>query len=294
MINWWWKFPDSLRLDIGTPVDNLVLYLSQNFNSAFSLIKELLLAFTQFIHYVVVLIPWWLIIAAVGVWGWKSSGRPARGILFGMMLLLIGAVGLWELMLETISLVFAAVIISLLIGLPVGIFLSTSEKANNAIRPVLDAMQTMPTFVYLIPAVMFFGLGQAPAVIATTIYAVPPVIRLTSLAIKQVDHEVVEAARAFGSTWYQTLLKVQIPQALPTIMTGVNQTIMMAVSMVVTCSMIGAKGLGMEVLIGINRLELGRGFTAGIVIVIIAIIMDRLTQSWSGVKSSEHSRKETA
>lgn len=284
MTNWLWKFPDSLHLDIGTPVDKMVLYLSHNFNDIFSLIKEILIGFTQFIYQGIALLPWWLIIAAAGIWGWKASGRPARGIVFSLLLLLIGAVGLWRPMLETVALVFASVLISLLLGFPAGIFLSSNDKANEVVRPVLDAMQTMPTFVYLIPAVMFFGLGQAPAVLATTIYAVPPVIRLTSLAIKQVDAEVVEAARSFGSTWLQTLVKVQIPQALPTIMTGVNQTIMMAVAMIVTCSMIGAKGLGMEVLIGINRLELGRGFTAGIVIVIIAIIMDRLTQSWSGVK----------
>ncbi|WP_371377588.1 ABC transporter permease [Sporomusa aerivorans] len=284
MTNWLWKFPDSLHLDIGTPVDKMVLYLSHNFNDIFSLIKEILIGFTQFIYQGIALLPWWLIIAAAGIWGWKASGRPARGIVFSLLLLLIGAVGLWQPMLETVALVFASVLISLLLGFPAGIFLSSNDKANEVVQPVLDAMQTMPTFVYLIPAVMFFGLGQAPAVLATTIYAVPPVIRLTSLAIKQVDAEVVEAARSFGSTWLQTLVKVQIPQALPTIMTGVNQTIMMAVAMIVTCSMIGAKGLGMEVLIGINRLELGRGFTAGIVIVIIAIIMDRLTQSWSGVK----------
>ena len=284
MTNMLWRFPNTLHLDIGTPVDKMVLYLSQNFDHAFSLIKEILIGFTQFIYQGVTLIPWWLLIAAAGIWGWKASGRPARGIIFSLLLLIIGAVGLWQPMLETVALVFASVLISLLLGFPAGIFLAGSEKVHDAVQPVLDAMQTMPTFVYLIPAVMFFGLGQAPAVIATTIYAVPPVIRLTSLAIKQVDPEVVEAARSFGSTWLQTLIKAQIPQALPTIMTGVNQTIMMAVAMIVTCSMIGAKGLGMEVLIGINRLELGRGFTAGIVIVIIAILMDRLTQSWPGVR----------
>ncbi|MGL5515021.1 MAG: ABC transporter permease, partial [Sporomusa sp.] len=252
MSNWIWNFPEVMRFDIGTPIDKFVIYLSKNFDSAFRFIKELLIAFTQSIYYVVDTIPWWLIIILIGIWGWKSSGKPARGLIFSAMLLFIGMVGLWPLMLETVALVIAAVIVSLLIGLPIGVLVSGSERANSVLKPVLDAMQTMPTFVYLIPAVMFFGLGQAPAVIATTIYAIPPVIRLTSHAIGQVDAEVVEASRAFGSTWAQTLIKVQIPQAMPTIMTGVNQTIMMAVSMVVTCAMIGAKGLGMEVLIGIN------------------------------------------
>ena len=139
-------------------------------------------------------------------------------------------------------------------------------------------MQTMPSFVYLIPAAMLLGLGNVPAVLATTIYAVPPLIRLTSHGIRQVDREVIEAATAFGSTKWQSLIKVKIPQAMPTIMTGVNQTIMMAISMVVTGSMIGVTGLGQEVLISINRLQAGRGFTAGIAIVIIAIVIDRLTQ----------------
>jgi glycine betaine/proline transport system permease protein/glycine betaine/proline transport system substrate-binding protein len=251
----------------------------------FNYIKTALLVFTQSIQSLVGIFPWWAVIAAAGIWGWRSSGRASRGLLYSALLLLIGVMGLWQLMLETISLVIAAVGISLLIGLPIGMLVSGSERANSALRPVLDAMQTMPTFVYLIPAVMFFGLGQVPAVIATTIYAAPPVIRLTSHAIRQVDPEVVEAAKSFGSTWAQILFKVQIPQAMPTIMTGVNQTIMMAVAMVVTCSMIGAKGLGMEVLIGINRLEIGRGFSSGIAIVIIAIILDRLTQSWSGSKT---------
>jgi ABC-type proline/glycine betaine transport system permease subunit len=141
-------------------------------------------------------------------------------------------------------------------------------------------MQTMPVFVYLIPAVIFFSIGRAPSVVATTIYAIVPVIRLTSHGIRQVDAEVVEAARAFGSTRSQTLFKVQIPQALPTILTGVNQTLMMAMSMVVTCSMIGAAGLGNEVLIAVNRQEIARGLLSGSSVVIMAILLDRLTQGW--------------
>ena len=180
----------------------------------------------------------------------------------------------------TLSIVIASVIIALIIGLPVGILLSGSDRANRIVRPILDTMQTMPVFVYLIPALLLFGTGNASAVIATVIYAVVPVIRLTSLGIRQVDKEVVEAAKAFGSTKPQALFKVQIPQALPTIMTGVNQTLMMAMAMVVTTSMIGARGLGMEVLEAVNRIEIGRGLVAGASVVILAIILDRLTQSW--------------
>lgn len=196
------------------------------------------------------------------------------------MLFFIGVIGLWDLMNDTLSIVLAAVFISLLLGFPIGILISGNERINSFVRPILDTMQTMPVFVYLIPAVLFFGLGKAPAVIATTIYAIVPVIRLTSHGIRQVDKEVVEAARAFGSTKFQALWKVQIPQALPTIMTGVNQTLMMAMAMVVTCSMIGASGLGMEVLIGVNRIEIGRGLVAGTAVVIVAILMDRITQAW--------------
>ena len=210
------------------------------------------------------------------------------GLLYAALLFLVGVIGLWDLMYETLSIVLASVVISLLLGLPTGILISGSDRANVIIRPILDTMQTMPVFVYLIPAVLFFGLGKAPAVIATTIYAIVPVIRLTSHGIRQVDPEVVEAARSFGSTKWQCLFKVQIPQALPTIMTGVNQTLMMAMAMVVTCSMIGASGLGMEVLISVNRIEIGRGLLAGAAVVIVAILMDRLTQGWFGKEEKNY------
>ena len=179
----------------------------------------------------------------------------------------------------------ASVVLALALGLPIGVLISGSQRANQIMRPVLDTMQTMPVFVYLIPALLLFGMGNASAVIATVIYAIVPVIRLTSLGIRQVDKEVVEAARSFGSTKWQILFKVQIPQALPTIMTGVNQTLMMAMSMVVTCSMIGARGLGMEVLNAVNRIEIGRGLVAGSCVVILAVVLDRLTQGGFGRKS---------
>jgi len=278
--DWITQFPDTFKLNINDSIDQFVNNLNRNFEGFFDIIKNIVLSFLNAIGFVVNLIPWWLFVIIIFVLGWKSSKKIHKGIIYAAFLLLIGILGLWELMYLTLIIVIASVLISLLFGLPIGILVSSNKKAFAIVRPVLDAMQTMPSFVYLIPAVMFFGLGKVPAVIATIIYAIPPVIRLTSHAINQVDKEMVEAGQSFGSTRLQLLTKIKLPQALSTIMTGVNQTMMMAVSMVVTCSMIGASGLGEEVLIGINRLEIGRGFTAGISIVIIAVIMDRLTQGW--------------
>ena len=225
-------------------------------------------------------IPWFLLLLLVFLLGWGVRRRIRSGILYAAILSLVGIVGYWDEMLLTLSIVLASVVIALLLGLPVGILISNSQRANRIVRPILDTMQTMPVFVYLIPALLLFGMGNASAVIATVIYAIVPVIRLTSLGIRQVDKEVVEAARSFGSTRWQTLFKVQIPQAVPTIMTGVNQTLMMAMAMVVTCSMIGARGLGMEVLNAVNRIEIGRGLIAGSCVVILAVVLDRLTQGW--------------
>lgn len=277
MPDWLLNFP-KINLDIRTPIDRAIDYMLKNWDAFFDALTGGLRAMLSGIGTVIGLIPWWLLLLAIFFAAWKTSGKWSRALLYTLLLFFIGAIGLWQLMNQTLTIVIASVIISLLLGLPVGILISFSRGANTVVRPILDTMQTMPSFVYLIPAVMLLGLGNVPAVIATTIYAVPPVIRLTSLGIRQVDAEVVEASRAFGATPGQTLFKVQIPQAMPTIMTGVNQTIMMAISMVVTCSMIGATGLGAEVITGINRLESGRGFAAGICIVILAIILDRLTQ----------------
>lgn len=278
MPEWMTEFPDTFYFDLKKPIDNVIQHMLLNWEGFFDGISKGLRSLLKGIATVVDIIPWWLLIIIVFIATYKMSKKLSRSFLYAALLLFIGTIGLWEMMNETLTIIITSVIISLLIGLPIGVIVSSSNKMNAIVRPILDTMQTMPSFVYLIPAVMLLGLGNVPAVIATTIYAVPPVIRLTSHGIRQVDTEVVEAARAFGSTKMQSLFKVQIPQALPTIMTGVNQTIMMAISMVVTCSMIGATGLGSEVILGINRLESGRGFTAGIAIVIIAIILDRLTQ----------------
>lgn len=276
-VNYFMDFPFTLPINVDS-FDASVKAFAAEFSDFFNGIKSTLNGLIGLIDGILAMIPWWLFVALIFFAGVRVSGKVRTGLLYAVLIFLVGMIGLWDLMYETLSIVLASVVISLLIGLPVGILISGSDWANRIIRPVLDTMQTMPVFVYLIPAVLFFGLGKAPAVIATTIYAIVPVIRLTSHGIRQVDPEVVEAARSFGSTRWQCLFKVQIPQALPTILTGVNQTLMMAMSMVVTCSMIGASGLGMEVLISVNRIEIGRGLLAGTSVVIVAILMDRLTQ----------------
>ncbi|MFC4165945.1 ABC transporter permease [Teichococcus aestuarii] len=215
-------------------------------------------------------------IALLALWrvGWKFA-------LFAIAaLLLIGGMGLWERMMETLSLVLAATLIAIALGVPLGIAMARSNAVQMVARPALDLMQTMPAFVYLIPAAMFFGLGAVPGTIATVIFAMPPVVRLTNLGIRQVHAEFIEAGLAFGCTPAQLLLKVQIPNALPSIMAGINQTIMLSLSMVVIASMIGAGGLGNTVLTGIQRLDVGTGFEGGLAVVVLAVLLDRITQSF--------------
>ena len=278
-----------MSLDIKKPIDDAIEYMVQNWGGFFDGVSDTLRVLLLWVRTAVNIIPWWALIATVFVLTLKTSGRLSRALLYAGLLLFVGIIGLWEMMYATLTIIVTSVILSLLLGFPLGVLISFSDRASRLVRPVLDTMQTMPSFVYLIPAVMLLGLGNVPAVIATIIYAMPPIVRMTSHGIRQVDREVVEAAQSFGSTRFQLLTKVLIPQAMPTIMAGVNQTIMMAISMVVTCSMIGATGLGSEVIKGINRLQSGRGFAAGTAIVIVAIIIDRLTQGFAkgGVEHAE-------
>lgn len=286
MPEWLTQFPYELPIDLDA-IDRAIRTFSNTFSGFFGAIKSFLQLMVGGVNSVLAFIPWWLLIVLVFIGGWRTSGKTRRGILYAAMLSLVGLFGMWSLMLETLSIIIVSVIIALILGLPIGILISGSDRADRITRPIWDTMQTMPVYVYLIPAVVLFGLGKAPAVIATTIYAVVPVIRLTNLGIRQVDKEVVEAAQAFGSTKMQALVKVQIPQAAATIMTGINQTLMMAMSMVVTCSLIGASGLGMEVLQGVNRLEMGRGLVAGSCVVIVAVLLDRVTQGASRRKEEQ-------
>lgn len=273
-----WEFPEFIQIPLDKWLDAAVLWLTIEGDAFFDAIGGILLAPLLWLERALLWLPWFVIILLVAAAAWKLVGwKMAAGVVVGMVF--IGALGLWAHAMRTLAIVIAATLLAIAVGVPLGILMGRSDRLKRVLQPVLDMMQTMPSFVYLIPALMFFGLGKVPALIATLIYALPPVIRLTDLGIRQVAVDVIEASRAFGSTPWQLLTKVQVPLATPTIMAGVNQTIMMALAMVVIASMIGAGGLGSEVLNGIARLEVGRGFNGGISIVILAIIIDRLTQS---------------
>nr|WP_235781819.1 proline/glycine betaine ABC transporter permease [Shewanella vesiculosa] len=224
-----------------------------------------------------------LVIALFGVIAWRVSGLKLA-IFTLLSLVLIGLLGFWSETMITLAMVFSSVVFCTLVGVPFGIWAGRSDRVNNILRPILDAMQTTPAFVYLVPIVMLFSIGNTAGVLATIIFALPPLVRLTSLGIRQVHPELVEAALAFGATSSQVLLKVQIPLALPTIMAGLNQTIMMSLSMVVIAAMIGAGGLGAPVVLGLNTLDIGLATVGGLAIVLLAIILDRITQSMATQK----------
>ncbi len=270
-------FPDFLSFEISDPIDAAVNWMLRNWDGFFKAISAIILGMFNGVEAVLNIIPWWLFIIGLFVAGWRLY-NVRTGVILSLMLTAIGMFGLWDLMVYTLVIVIISVIVSILIGLPAGIFMAKSEHAKNIMMPILDAMQTMPSFVYLLPAVMFFGFGRVPAIIATTTYAIAPLIRLTYLGISTVNKEVIEAGKSFGSTSKQMLFKIEFPQSLSSIMTGVNQTTMMAMAMVVISSMIGAEGIGEQVLISIRRLQVGKGFQAGLAIVFLAIILDRVLQ----------------
>lgn len=277
-------FPDTLHISIRGPINDAVQSLVINYGFVFKAISQAILQAILFVEWIVRGLPWWVIIIAFMALAWQATKKLTFVVLVGVLLVLIGMLGLWDLAMQTLALMLMATLISVAIGVPMGIWLAKSRLMRGITLPVLDVMQTMPSFVYLIPAIMLFGLGKVPAVLATIVYAVPPLIRLTDLGIRQVDSEVVEAATAFGGNPRQILFGVELPLATPTIMAGLNQTIMMALSMVVVASMIGARGLGEQVLNGIQTLDVGKGLEAGLGIVILAIVLDRITQGFGRSK----------
>jgi glycine betaine/proline transport system substrate-binding protein len=273
-------FPQRFVISIRRPVNDAVSALVADHGAAFRAASHAILGLIVALDAGLRLIPWWLLIGLFAALAWAGTRRPLLAIVVGGLMFAVGMLGLWDLMLQTLSLMLISSIVSLLIGLPVGIVVAKFAAPRAIILPTLDVMQTMPSFVYLIPALMLFGLGKVPAILATIVYCLPPMIRLTALGIGQVDPEIKEAATAFGVSPLQLLLAVELPLARPSIMAGVNQTIMLALSMVVVASMIGARGLGEQVLNGIQTLDVGKGLEAGVGIVILAIVLDRITQAF--------------
>jgi ABC-type proline/glycine betaine transport system permease subunit/ABC-type proline/glycine betaine transport system substrate-binding protein len=277
----WTAFPQSLIVSIRHPVNDAVAALVARHSAAFRSASHAMLRVIVLLDTGLALTPWWLLIGIFAALAWAGTRRIVVACVIALLTFAVGVLGLWDLMLQTLSLMLIASAVSLLIGLLTGILVAKVAIAKRLILPILDVMQTMPSFVYLLPALMLFGLGKVPAILATIIYCVPPMIRLTSLGIEQVDGEIKEAATSFGVTPLQMLLAVELPLARPSIMAGVNQTIMLALSLVVVASMIGARGLGEQVLNGIQTLDVGKGLEAGIGIVLLAIILDRITQGFS-------------
>ncbi|RFB18159.1 proline/glycine betaine ABC transporter permease [Bacillus sp. HNG] len=266
------------KLPIADWIDVFIDWLVSNFEFLFEGIATGLEGFVEGIVGGLGFVPSILLALIIGVVAWKvCNWKIALFTLVG--LLLIDNLGYWDNMLQTIALVLTSVGISVIVGIPLGIWASQSKTVGNIVIPILDFMQTMPAFVYLLPAIFFFNIGVVPGVVASVIFAMPPTIRLTILGITQVPKDLIEATEAFGSTTKQRLLKVQIPLAKPTIMAGINQSIMLALSMVVIASMVGAPGLGADVYRAVTQLQTGTGFEAGLAIVIVAIILDRITQN---------------
>ena len=224
-----------------------------------------------------------IVIAALALAAWRFSGK-GLAVFTAITMTFVGLLGLWEDTMTTLAMVLCSVIFCALAGIPLGIWAGRSDNFETGLRPVLDAMQTTPAFVYLVPIVMLFSVGNVAGVLATIVFALPPIIRLTSLGIRQVHPELVEAAQAFGATRWQVLTRVQVPLAMPTILAGLNQTIMMALSMVVIAALIGAGGLGSPVILGLNTLDIGRAVIGGLGIVLMAIVLDRITQSMAAKK----------
>ncbi|MDE4453732.1 ABC transporter permease subunit [Psychrobacter sp. DAB_AL62B] len=273
------KFFPSWSLE--TPLNKALASVVQNYGDVFRAISTIGLTYLLIpIERLLTIIPPWLIIALVTVLAWFGVRKIWFALACGAGLFLIGAFGLWGALIDTLALLIVSVLVTVVIGIPIGIAMSSSKLLRKIITPILDVMQTMPSFVYLIPVLMLFGIGKVPALFATVIYALPPLIRLTTLGITQVNHEMVEAGRSFGSTHLQLLIWIKLPQALPSIMAGINQAVMMSLAMVVLASMIGAPGLGEDVLQSIQTLNIGQGLQAGTAIVIVAIIIDRITQAF--------------
>ena len=281
--NWLIEFPalsrDTLRL-LQRSIDETFREFSRSYGQALEDFFEPLLWFMIWFERLLLNAPWWLVIAVIASCAYLASRNWKMTIGVIAAFLAIGIFGMWEDTMRTVSIITVCTLLAIVIGIPIGVMMARYDRAQATITPVLDVMQTMPSFVYLIPVVMLLGIGRVPGVIAVIIYAIPPVIRLTNLGIRLVDKDVLEAANAFGADFKQRLFGVQIPLAMPNIMAGVNQTIMMSLAMGVIASMIGVKGLGQPVLKAITNQYFSMGLFNGLAIVAIAIVFDRVSQAY--------------
>ena len=283
MPDWLVEFPEikrSLLREATRSIDMAYKAFSRSWGDSIETIFRPLLDFLLWFESLLLSTPWWLVLAVLTAIVWFASRSVAITLGTVVAMFLIGLFGMWEDTMRTLAVIIVCTLLSIAIGLPIGILMSRSNRAQAVISPILDVMQTMPSFVYLIPIVMLLGIGLIPGLIVVVIYAMPPIIRLTNLGIRLVDKEVMEAADAFGSSSWQRLINVQLPLSLPTIMAGINQTIMMALAMVVVASLIGVRGLGQPVLQAITNQYFAQGVMNGLAIVAIAIIFDRASQAY--------------
>ncbi|MGA4637537.1 glycine betaine/L-proline ABC transporter permease ProW [Pseudomonas solani] len=280
----------SAVIPLGDWVESSLNYLVRNFRDVFHAIRWPIDHVLNGFEYVLQSVPPTIAILLAALFGWQLAG-PRMGALCAVTLTLLGLIGVWSESMTTLALVLTSVFFCAVIGVPLGILSARSDRIERIVRPLLDAMQTLPAFVYLVPVVMLFGIGNVPGVLVTIVFAVPPLVRLTNLGIRQVPEDKIEAARAFGCTPWQMLTRVQLPLATPTIMAGVNQTLMLSLSMVVIASMISVGGLGQMVLRGIGRLDMGLATVGGVGLVLLAIFLDRLTQAMGERTRSDPSRR---
>ncbi len=282
--DWMQPFNEAV-IPLNVWVDDGLAWVVDNFRPFFQAVRVPIDSTLGGIEAALLAVPAPLMLLILGLLAWQSSGRTlAIGTVLSFVL--IGLIGAWPEAMVTLSLVLTSVFFCMLIGLPLGIAVARSDRLNTAVRPLLDAMQTTPAFVYLVPVVMLFGIGNVPGVVVTIVFALPPLIRLTNLGIRQVRPDLIEASRSFGASPWQLLTKVQLPLAMPTIMAGVNQTLMLSLSMVVIASMIAVGGLGQMVLRGIGRLDMGLATVGGVGIVLMAIVLDRMTQAMGKARDS--------
>ena len=286
--NWLFLNQSVEIIPLGDWISSWVGWVVTNFRWVFQLIRVPISQVLNGIEAFLIWLPPIVFLIVLGLFAWQFAGRGIA-ILSLMAMIAVGLIGAWSETMITLSLVMTAVVLCLLVGLPLGIASARSNRVESIIRPILDAMQTLPAFVYLVPVVMLFGTGKVPGVIVTFIFAVPPLIRLTNIGIRQVSSETIEASLSFGSTPRQMLWEVQIPLAMPTILAGVNQAIMLALSMVVIASLIAVEGLGQMVNRGIGRLDVGLAAVGGIGIVLMAIVLDRITQAVGKPPKDGHS-----